>query len=58
MLVGCDNWVITLWRFCVHASVSTMGRYNATLRKVHLGVMNIVVCYPMEHWIICDTKLL
>ena len=37
MLVGCANWAVTLGRFDVHFSVSTMVRYNAETRKVHLG---------------------
>ena len=61
MLVGCANWAVTLGRFDVHFSVSTMVRYNAETRKVHLGDMIIFLGYLKHHMkcrIICDTSFL
>ena len=42
ILVGCVNWAVTLGRFDVHFSVSTMGMYNYASIKGHHGDMLII----------------
>ena len=39
MIIGCSNRAVTLGRFDVHFSVSTIGRYNYTPRKGDIGAM-------------------
>ena len=61
MLIGCVNWLVTLGRFDLHFSVSTMGRYNYAPRKGHIGAMLIIFVYLKNHEkyrIIYDTSLL
>ena len=44
ILVGCPNGKVTLGRFGVHFSVSTIERYNSELSKGNLGSMLIIFC--------------
>ena len=39
MIVGCENWSVTLKRFDFHFDMSTMGRYNYTPMKGNIGDM-------------------
>ena len=61
ILVGFVNCSVTLGRFDVQFSLSTMGSCNSVLRKGHVGDM-ILIVGDLKHqiylWIISDTIFL
>ena len=61
MLIFFDNWSVTLRSFYVQFDVYTMGRYNESPRKGHLGDMLRIFGYLnhyMRGYIICGTIFL
>ena len=61
MIIGCSNRAVTLGRFDVHFSVSTIGRYNYTPRKGDIGAMLRIFGYLKHNTklrIVYDTRIL
>jgi hypothetical protein len=61
MLIGSGNWAVTLGRFDIHFSISTMGRYSAAPREGHMQAMLRLFGYLKHHMtrkLVIDTTMM
>ena len=47
-MVGQLQWLVTLWRFDIHAQVATMSRFRAAPRQGHMDRLKMIYSYAIR----------